>query len=329
MSRLTRHDDPARDGSAFTRDHVDEIQRLRVLGALREVVSADGVGTATVAQIVARAGVSRRTFYELFADRDACLLAALDEAVARAAGRVVPPFRAPGRWSERVRASLQELLALFDDQPELGALCVVHALGAGPVALRRRAVILHALAGAIDEGRAERRGTREPAPLVAEGVVGAVLAVLHSRLSGEQPTHEPLSALLGQLMSMIVLPYLGPAAAARELTRPAPKAHSPRRRGTPEDPLRGLDMRLTYRTVRVLLAIASLPDASNRDVANVAGIVDQGQTSKLLQRLQHLGLVDNAAQGCFRRGEPNAWRLTQRGEQLLATIDGRAVAVED
>ena len=59
-------------------------------------------------------------------------------------------------------------------------------------------------------------------PLTAEGVVGAAFAIVYSRLSRRDG--EPLTGLLGELMAMIVLPYLGPAAARRERTRPAPAA---------------------------------------------------------------------------------------------------------
>src|ERR1700691_66947 len=116
-----------RDG-ADVRDQVDEIQRARVLAALGEVVAERGVAAATVAQIVARAGVSRRTFYELFADREECFLAAFDQAVALAAQRVVPAFEHESRWRERMRAGLLALLVFLEEEPELGALCVVHAL---------------------------------------------------------------------------------------------------------------------------------------------------------------------------------------------------------
>ena len=318
---------------SFTREQVDEFQRSRVLGALREVVAEQGVAAATVAHVVASAGVSRRTFYELFVDRDDCFLAAFEQSVGLAAQRVVPPFRASGRWHERMRAALQELLTLFEGEPDLGALCVVHALGAGPRALERRARVVRALVGAVDEGRAEARGAHGPVPLTAEGVVGAVLAVLHARLSGAAAGQRtarpaPLTELTGQLMSMIVLPYLGPAAAARELTRPAPERTFVRHARAREDPLKDLDMRLTYRTVRVLLAIAEQPGASNRYVADDAEIADQGQASKLLRRMEKLGLIENTADARGARGEPNAWRLTSRGGSLRDTIQAQANAAE-
>jgi AcrR family transcriptional regulator/DNA-binding MarR family transcriptional regulator len=312
---------------AFAREQVDEFQRSRVLGALGEIVAERGLAAATVANIVVRAGVSRRTFYELFADREDCFLAAFDQSIALFAQRVIPPFQAPGRWHERIRAALLALLVLLDEEPTLGELCVVHALGAGPDALARRAPVVRALVDAVDEGRAQVRKGHTLAPLAAEGVVGAVLAVLHTRLSDRADRRgAPLTELVGPLMSMIVLPYLGGAAAARELARPSPARPSARRVGLREDPLKGLDMRLTYRTVRVLIAIADCPGASNRYVGERAGIVDQGQTSKLLRRLEHLGLLENGAHTRSSRGEPNSWRLTSRGTRLRDTIQAQAGA---
>ena len=112
--------------------------------------------------------------------------------------------------------------------------------------------------------------------------------------------HASLLELTGPLMSMIVLPYLGVAAARGELARPTPERHAKPRVGS-ADPPRDLDMRLTYRTVRVLMAVAELGGAgshpSNREVGATAGMTDQGQTSKLLSRLHRLGLIENTGVG--------------------------------
>lgn len=80
-------------------------------------------------------------------------------------------------------------------------------------------------------------------------------------------------------------------------------------------------MRLTYRTVRVLTAIASGPGASNREVAAAAGISDQGQISKLLARLHGRGLIENRG-GEHSKGEPNAWVLSPRGTEVTAAFGG-------
>ncbi len=193
---------------------------------------------------------------------------------------------------------------------------LVDVLGAGPGALERRAGAIEPLVDAVDEGRGEARGSVLPMRLAAEGVVGAVLAILHARLL--QPDRGPVIGLLGPLMGVIVLPYQGPAAAAREAAKPTPRRRGPAVRA-PGDPLRDLDMRLTYRTVRVLVAIAANPGASNRRIADASGVVDQGQISKLLARLEHLGLIHNDGIGTS-RGEPNVWNLTPRGEEVQRTI---------
>ncbi len=121
-------------------------------------------------------------------------------------------------------------------------------------------------------------------------------------------------------MGTIVHPYLGAATAEKELNKPAPQIQHPTRPRT-KDPLDGLAMRLTYRTVRVLTAIAAHPRASNRGVAAAADISDQGQISKLLARLQSLGLIANLGEGQA-KGGANAWALTQRGEEVERSIRG-------
>jgi AcrR family transcriptional regulator len=311
--------------SGVGREKVSEIQRARILGAMTEVASERGAANVTVAHVVARSGVSRRTFYELFDDREACFLAAFDAAAARIAAHVVPSYEGEARWRDRIRAALAELLEFLDEEPEGGRLCIVESLAAGPRALERRARVVEIVKHALDEGHGETKGARAPPPLTAEGVIGAVSSVLHARLTEAKPAPRSGSSvtgsssgsfaeLLGPLMGMIVLPYEGMAAATREVERP--RAPRPKRsRVAGRDPLRELDMRLTYRTVRVLLAVAQSPGASNRALAAAADVADQGQISKLLSRLQALGLIHNSGGGPA-RGEPNAWRLTSKGQQV-------------
>ncbi len=341
------------------RGRVGEIQRARIIAAMGELVRERGPGAVTVAHVVARSGVSRRTFYELFTDREDCFLAVFDIAVGRAAESVLPAYESPGRWRQRIRAALEATLCFLDAEPELGYLCVVGALGGGDRALERRTAVVRRLVDAVHGGSLESRAARRPERLVAEGLVGAVLAVIHARLveraarsggsgsamqsvagsrcaegstmgaprgtpNAAKPPR-PLLSLLNPLMGMIVLPYHGAAASEREQRRPPPRGRRPT--APRVDPLRELDMRLTYRTVRVLLAIGSLggmgSHPSNRQVATAAGISDQGQISKLLARLQALGLIGNGG-GDHAKGEPNAWTLTQRGRDVTRTLQTQA-----
>jgi AcrR family transcriptional regulator/DNA-binding MarR family transcriptional regulator len=317
-----------------------------MLNAMVEVAGERGAPRASVAHIVERAGISRRTFYEHFEDREDCFLAAFGYALARAGEAVLPAYQSAGAWRERVRAGLAALLGFFDEQPGLGALLVIDALGAGPRALERRTALLDALIAVVDGGRAAGKAVQEPPPLAADGVVGAVFNVVHARMlerragsasgapeaggarsacagarTSAAAAPGPLLALLNPFMSMIVMPYLGTAAARRELERPMPMRQPVPH--TTADPLRDLDMRLTYRTVRVLVAIAAEPGASNRRIAETAGVSDQGQISKLLARLEHLGLITNDGEGPA-KGEPNAWTLTTKGTDVEQAIASEA-----
>src|ERR1700704_3533384 len=140
--------------SGLPREHVSEIQRMRILAAMAEVASERGAGSVTVAHVVGRAGVSRRTFYDLFADREECFLAAFEDAIGRVSSEVIAAYEHEGAWRERVRLGLWSLLVWLDAESALARLLVVESLAAGPRALAPRARVSRALVHAVDEGRA-------------------------------------------------------------------------------------------------------------------------------------------------------------------------------
>jgi AcrR family transcriptional regulator len=320
---------PARAGRPGARDRAQilELQRSRMIAAAIAIVQADGYRALTIAKVIARAKVSQPTFYAAFADRDACFLAAFEHTLARASDIVAAAYRGQADWPSGMRAAVLALLSEMERERGLARLCIVEALAAGPPVLDRRAQALAQLAQAIDGGRVRARSYRRPQPLIAQGVVGAMATLLHTRLLRDDPA--PLTDMLGPLMAMIVLPCLGRAAACAELDAPPPRA--PRRGRGPLDPtasvgpvvdfLDDLDMRLTYRTVRVLAAVAQTPAASNREIAAGSGISDPAQISKLLARLAGLDLIENVSPRRGQRGT-NAWRLTARGVRLQRATHG-------
>jgi AcrR family transcriptional regulator len=315
-------------GSGREGAHVVEMQRRRLLLAMQELAGEIGLADATVGAVCKRSRVSRRTFYELFGDRDDCFLAAFEHTLEQIAQSVLPTYEQERRWRERIRAGLQALLVFFDEQPQLARLCVLEAPKGGPAVLARRCKLLGTLAAAVDEGRAEARAGPGPPALTAEGAVGGVLAVIHARLLN--PDSGPLVELTPALTGMIVLPYLGLAASQREQERPVtiPNGAGPANNGrhsahVPADPFRDVPIRFTYRTARVLAVIAADPGVSNRRVGDGAGASDQGQVSKLLKRLAQAGLIENQGPG-GESGEPNAWRLTPRGEAIHTALGAGA-----
>lgn len=296
---------------------VERMERARLISAMCNACAERGATNVTVTDVVAWASVSRRAFYRQFENIEECLVVTVDDAIMRTSRRVLPHYRGAGRWYERMRAALEALLAFFDSDPSTARLLVVETLAAGPVILERRADVIGALIAAVAEGSAEAEAG-VISPLAAEATVGAVLSVLHDRLvhHGEGP----LSALASQLMSTIVLPFLGSAASRRELERPMAWPGS--QPAIAREPLIGPGVRLTYRTMRVIVAIGECPGQSNRVVGRIAGVDDQGQISKLLARLKKLRLIENT--GSRRStGVPNAWTLTEKGRQAWASISAQ------
>jgi AcrR family transcriptional regulator len=300
------------------REQVAELQRARMLGSMVREVAERGAANVSVAHVVARSGVSRRTFYEIFEDREDCFIAAFDGALKGIAAVVVPAYEQSGSWRSKVRAALTALLESLDHDPATGRLLIVESLAAGPKALELRQGVLAQIIQVIEQGHTEARTGSDPPVLTAEGIVGGVLSILYARLTEKNPGG--LVGLAGPLMGMIVLPYLGPAAARKEIERPVPKRPG-KRPVVRSDPLQDLPMRLTYRTMRVLVSVAEHPGSSNRAVGESSGIGDQGQASKLLARLHRLGLIENEG-GDPARGEPNAWTLTTTGKEVHNTIAG-------
>ncbi len=297
-------------GGGRSRSQVQETKRARLLAATIEAVDELGYAQLSVEQVVGRARASRRTFYDVFSDSEDCFLATFEHGISHARLLTAEAYRREAGWLDGIRSALARLLMAMDEDPALARLCIVEALAAGEQVLELRAEVLSELARVIDRGRPGVSAAHRPPELTAECLVGAIFTVLHTRLL--EDCQEPLSCLLGSLMSMIALPYRGASAASRELNRPTreiARAQLPGR----SNPLDGLNMRLTYRTVRVLSVIAEQPGASNREIAAGSGIADDAQISRMLYRLAQLGLIENRLPG---RANPNAWQLTQRGTQI-------------
>lgn len=290
---------------------MEEPQRTRILRAMAEVASERDVHSITAREVAAQAGISRAALEREFSDLEDCFLEALELGVGRGRAAMAAAYTGAPSWVDGIRAGLVALLELLEAEPALARLWIVYSLGGGPRVQRRRAEVIAALCEFVDRGRLQNVTRAEPPAVTAEGVVGGVLAILQARLLADDP--EPLRELLGQLMSLILLPYLGSTAARRELRRPAGRGPIARPGG--RSAVDGAGMRLTYRTACVLKAIATHPGSSNREIAEYAGVVDQGQISKLLSRLEELGLIVNVGHGGF-RGAPNAWTLTPHGGEV-------------
>jgi AcrR family transcriptional regulator len=298
--------------------YVAGLQRGRLLSATFALVGERGFEGVSARRVSERAGVSNRTFYQSFSDREDCFLAAFDHAIDGLEREVRAGWNLELEWTARVRGALAALLVTLDREPAMRRLVFVEALAAGPRVLARRAQLLKSVATVVDEGRADAKAPSELPPLVAEGVVGGVFGVIHGRVL--ELRAEPLLDLLGVLMAMIVLPYRGGTAAARELLRPIPRPPAQRRDGdgVSRQPLGAaspVDYRLTVRTQMALAAVAASPGLNNREVSEVIGLSDQGQISRMTRRLAEQGLIEDTQ--AHTKHLARAWRLTTDGETLI------------
>src|SRR5665213_2270938 len=155
------------NGAVGTR--MSELQRARLLTAAAQVVAEVGYRGMSTARVSTRAGLSRKTFYDLFIDREDCFLAAFDDTVTRIAAVSAPAFEGEGRWREGVRGGLSVVLRFIGDEPVSVSLVVVDALGAGPRVLERRARWIATLSSIVDLGRSEVKPGRDPPPLTRRG----------------------------------------------------------------------------------------------------------------------------------------------------------------
>ena len=305
-------------GSGGGERFVSGSQRGRLLSATFVLVGERGYEGVSARSVSERAGVSNRTFYECFSDREDCFLAAFNHAVDGLELEMRSGWDAQLGWTARVRGALAALLLALDREPAVRRLVFVEALAAGPRVLARRARVLESLAEIVDQGRENAQAPGRLPGLVAEGVVGGTFGVIHARLLELRP--RPLVELLGSLMATIVLPYRGSAAAAKELERPVPRVPAKRRDGDGISRRRlgaasPVDYRLTVRTQMALAAVGGRPGLNNREISEVIGLSDQGQISRMLKRLADQGLVENA-QGHASR-QVKAWRLTADGEAVI------------
>jgi AcrR family transcriptional regulator len=307
---------------------LSDLHRTRILAAAARLLDERGYAATTVAQVIERARVSRSRFYELFAGCDACVVALLDELVATVDRELAERLRATDAWDERVRQAVWVILSCLERQPLLARACVVHSVRGGTEVLDRREEIIATLVAAVDQGRLLAGADPGLSPMTAEGVVGAATRLTYARLAAD--TDAPvLRDLLGELTGLILLPYVGAERTRVAQQRPSPELLSDglaqaalEANQEVTDPLKGITMRLTHRTALALEAVAENPGASNKVVADYAGISDQGQASKLLARLERLGLIDNQASGAT-KWELNAWTLTSTGGKLVHLLGAR------
>jgi AcrR family transcriptional regulator len=196
-------------------DLVRAIQRERLLAAMIKTVTEIGYNALTVQNVLARAGISRPTFYEQFEDKEDCFLAAFDASAAQMRERIEAAVAAAGPgWRDQLRSGIAELLRFIVDEREAARTVIVEARASSPAGLQRRDQLLDHFASCVDALVREDLD-EPPSAIAAAGVVGGIESVLYARLQKDET--DELHALLPSLMYFAVLAYAGNEAAGEEL----------------------------------------------------------------------------------------------------------------
>jgi AcrR family transcriptional regulator len=194
---------------------VNSPKREKILEGMLEAVGVEGYDGTSVRTVLARTGLYRQAFYDNFADKDACYLAALDYGIGRLEAEAARGAEGEERWRGKLRGGLCALLDLLDAEPDFGRGAIIGVHSAGPEALARRAKAMKKAAEFIDLARLEAGGAESPPQIAPEGIVAGIHAIVHSRLS--TGATDGFRGLLPEFMYFAVLPYFGADAAGAEM----------------------------------------------------------------------------------------------------------------
>jgi AcrR family transcriptional regulator len=204
---------PGRHG--LPREFVTHNQRERLIAGIAEAIAENGYSGTTIAHITRAAAVSRRTFYEHFASKDECFVAAYDTVMKELQERVSAAFEAEDEWPRAIKAGIEAMLEFLAAEPNLARLCMVEALVAGPAVVERYDAAIQSFVPYFQEGRKGRpkEVLARLSPTTEEALVGGMVSLISRRIIAGKA--EELEKLLPDLVEFTLTPYLGSAEAAK------------------------------------------------------------------------------------------------------------------
>jgi AcrR family transcriptional regulator len=198
-------------------------QRARMLDAITRAVADKGYARVTVGDVVSVAGVSRRTFYEQFKDKEDCFLAAYATGTEALIADMVETSRALGpdaHWREVLKVAIDSYVGMLAADPQFARTFLVDVLGAGPAAveLRRQVyeqfvqqyVILARLAAKQDPE------IGEVPEIYLRALVGGIGELVQQHLlTSDAKTLPELAPVLIQLVTAVIQGVPAPASISR------------------------------------------------------------------------------------------------------------------
>jgi AcrR family transcriptional regulator len=195
------------------REFIAQNQRERIITALVDTVAERGYNATTVAHITKAASVSRRTFYEHFADKEACFLAAYEMVADHIRDSMQVAAEAFEEWPQKVRAALGTMLSFLAGEPDLARVCMIEPVAAGGEIAAKHRASMQGFVEILKAGRPEHSGER-PLPEATEAtLVGGIVSLIVREINAGRT--EQLEDLLPDLVELTLAPYLGGEEASR------------------------------------------------------------------------------------------------------------------
>jgi AcrR family transcriptional regulator len=204
--------------NGMRREDVARNQRARLYGAMIESVAERGYHATTVAHVIGLAGVSRRAFYEQFANKEECFLATYDIVVARERKRVIDAWQAERGWANRLHAACKTLLDDIAEAPKGPRLVLVDSLGVGPKARERMQLASFTFERLVTSVFQMAPDGITLSPLISRAIVGGVRHVAFTRMLDHR--ERELYTLTDEVLDWIES-YRSPAAARLAALAPA------------------------------------------------------------------------------------------------------------
>ncbi len=198
-----------------------ESRRDLILAAMIRVVGREGYKETSVADVIEEAGVSRTTFYKHFEDKHDCFLAAYELLIEQVFTEVIGNCNGSQSWLQRMEKGLETIVTLFALDPELARTAVVEVAAAGADARQLHWDAVARFTQYLEDGRKLSAG-RELPENISLMSAGAVSGLIFDELLAGRAAQLP--AMLPDLLFAMLVPYIGPSAAAEEMRRVAAAA---------------------------------------------------------------------------------------------------------
>jgi AcrR family transcriptional regulator len=175
-----------RGPQALPRERVAAHQRERLVEAMVQAVSERGVVATTISDLVARAGISRRTFYEHFDNKEDCLLATYDTVVEAEVQRLLGLVNSDVGWLEQLEAIVRALFDAIAERPDAARLICVEMGASGAIGVQRWADGATRMERFISKSFDHAPGEGTIPDPVARAIVGALRKIIYTRVCEER-----------------------------------------------------------------------------------------------------------------------------------------------